>query len=367
MLGYLAVGSFGAAALAWIWKETHEIRRLRLGWVQRGENLRLPTASDDDGDFVALVTGGNRGIGKEIVRVLAQALGPSQAGRVILCCRSKEQGERVVAEMEGPDKQGLAGCDVRVEALDVTDPRSVAALVAALEVKYGKLDCLVNNAGFAFKMNDKTPFAEQAKYTTAVNYFGLKRVTQALLPLLEKSKVAGGSRVVTVSSTAGQIGGSTKVSDAVKARFLDDGLTVEQLDGIVSEFVAAAQENRHKEAGFSGSAYATSKTAATQLMRVLQKEYDRPPPSPAEALPLPTTFVSSCPGLCRTDMAGGSKKKEHRTLLSFVFWLVTWLVGRSARAGADTPAWLALEVDWASSEAQEGRGKFFRGRTLRAF
>jgi NAD(P)-dependent dehydrogenase (short-subunit alcohol dehydrogenase family) len=82
---------------------------------------------------VALVSGGNRGIGLEIVRQLA-----GRGITVILGSREEESG-RAAAE-------GLSG-DVVVSQLDVTDEGSVARLAASVEGEFGRLDILVNNAG----------------------------------------------------------------------------------------------------------------------------------------------------------------------------------------------------------------------------
>ena len=82
---------------------------------------------------VALVSGGNRGIGLEIVHQLAE-----RGNTVILGSRDEEQG-RAAAE-------GLSG-DVVVRQLDVTDEKSVDWLAASVEEEFGRLDILVNNAG----------------------------------------------------------------------------------------------------------------------------------------------------------------------------------------------------------------------------
>src|SRR3712207_5360070 len=84
---------------------------------------------------VALVSGGNRGIGLEIVRQLA-----GRGITVILGSREEESG-RAAAE-------GLSG-DVVVSQLDVTDEGSVARLAASVEGEFGRLDVLVNNAGIS--------------------------------------------------------------------------------------------------------------------------------------------------------------------------------------------------------------------------
>lgn len=53
----------------------------------------------------------------------------------------------------------------------------------------GRVDVLINNAGFAFKMADETPFPEQATATLKINYWGTKSVCEAVTPFLRKSYV----------------------------------------------------------------------------------------------------------------------------------------------------------------------------------
>jgi NAD(P)-dependent dehydrogenase (short-subunit alcohol dehydrogenase family) len=138
---------------------------------------------------IALVTGANTGIGKEIARQLAGAgvvvyVGSRNAGR----------GERAAEEIDG---------DARLLVLDVTDAASVAA--AAREVT--ALDILVNNAGISGVDNtapDEDLEAFRRIYET--NVFGVVGVTNAFLPALRRS---AHPRIVNVSSGTGSLAWST--------------------------------------------------------------------------------------------------------------------------------------------------------------
>jgi NAD(P)-dependent dehydrogenase (short-subunit alcohol dehydrogenase family) len=138
---------------------------------------------------IALVTGANTGIGKEIARQLAGAgvvvyVGSRDAGR----------GERAAEEIDG---------DARLLVLDVTDAASVAA--AAREVT--ALDILVNNAGISGVDNtapDEDLEAFRRIYET--NVFGVVGVTNAFLPALRRS---AHPRIVNVSSGTGSLAWST--------------------------------------------------------------------------------------------------------------------------------------------------------------
>lgn len=137
---------------------------------------------------IAVVTGANKGIGKEIARQLGQ-----RGVTVLVGARDVERGAQAAAEV---------GAAAAVH-LDVTDAESVAAAVKLVERDFGHLDILVNNAGIAL---DEVPASELPtevmRRTYETNVFGVASVTNAFLPLLRKSASA---RIVNVSSLLGSI------------------------------------------------------------------------------------------------------------------------------------------------------------------
>lgn len=147
------------------------------------------TAAHAGDPLTVLVTGANRGIGLEYARQFA------------------DKGYRVIGTARDPAKAtDLAAVADRVEALDVSDAASVAALAARLDGE--AIDILVNNAG-VFDRGDvsieKVDFA-QMEQTFAVNTLGPLRVVQALLPNLRKGQR---KLIVNMSSQLGSISGST--------------------------------------------------------------------------------------------------------------------------------------------------------------
>jgi NAD(P)-dependent dehydrogenase (short-subunit alcohol dehydrogenase family) len=132
---------------------------------------------------VALVTGGNKGIGRAIVRQLG------------------ERGFTVYLGARDPSAVGElpAGLDIRVVPLDVTDSDTVAAAVGLIEG--GRLDVLVNNAGVMVEWGVEAT-AEVFRATYEVNVFGVVTVTSACLPLLRRSD---NPRIVNVSSGLGSL------------------------------------------------------------------------------------------------------------------------------------------------------------------
>lgn len=147
---------------------------------------------------IALVTGGNRGIGLQIARDLA-----GQGLTVLIGSRDLANGEAAARDIGGT---------ARAIQLDVTDPASIAAAADRIAQDFGRLDVLMNNAGIS-RAGNGLPFAEAVKrnlitdapmediravYET--NVFGVIAVTKAMLPLLKKSPA--GRIVMTGSSGA---------------------------------------------------------------------------------------------------------------------------------------------------------------------
>jgi NAD(P)-dependent dehydrogenase (short-subunit alcohol dehydrogenase family) len=141
---------------------------------------------------VALVTGANKGIGHEIARRLA-GLGLT----VFAAARDRERGE---AGARGLRETGL---DVRFVQLDVTSAASILAASRLIDEQVGRLDVLVNNAGMGILRKPPAALtADDVRTVYETNVFGVIAVTQAMLPLLERS-AAG--RIVNISSTLGSL------------------------------------------------------------------------------------------------------------------------------------------------------------------
>lgn len=230
---------------------------------------------------VALVTGGSRGIGREIARNLAR-----QGISVLVTARSAEDAETAAAELR---REGLA---VTGLPLEQTDGGSVKALVDAISQMYGRLDILVNNAATVFDFTPQPTQPSQASLDLARrsfenNVLGPLAVTQALLPMLRQSPAG---RVVNMSSTIGSL--------------TDIGNPDSPYAGLISPM------------------YQVSKTALNALTALFAKELRG------------TTIKinSACPGWVDTDTGVPP-------------WLRQALGGpggaRPVAEGADTPTWLA--------------------------
>lgn len=142
---------------------------------------------------IALVTGANKGIGKEIARQLAK-----QDVHVIMGARDRERGQVAVDELS---KEGLS---VELVVLDVTNDSSIAAAAKTIQDKHGKLDILVNNAGIAVWSQDPLQLDVKAFQTTYdTNVFGIVRVIGAMHELL---KASGAGRIVNMSTSLASLG-----------------------------------------------------------------------------------------------------------------------------------------------------------------
>jgi 3-oxoacyl-[acyl-carrier protein] reductase len=143
---------------------------------------------------VALVTGGNGGLGQRICHALAQ----EGANIAVMYARSREQAEGVASELASQYaiKAQAFGCDI-------TDGAALDRLVGEVTKAFGRLDVLVNDAAY----NQAIPFSDLDNLTQevwdkimAVNLTGPMRLTKAVAPVM---KAQGQGRIVNISSVAG--------------------------------------------------------------------------------------------------------------------------------------------------------------------
>lgn len=148
---------------------------------------------DDAAQRLALITGGNRGIGFEVCRQLAV-----RGFAVVLTARDAAKARAAASKLV---KIG------RVESLilDVADARSIDQAAAEIASRYDHLDVLINNAGINYDTWETAANADidgTVAETIRTNLLGPWRMCQAFLPLLRKSRAA---RIVNVSSESGSL------------------------------------------------------------------------------------------------------------------------------------------------------------------
>jgi NAD(P)-dependent dehydrogenase (short-subunit alcohol dehydrogenase family) len=140
--------------------------------------------------YIAIVTGGNRGIGYEICKELARV-----GCKVVLTCRNDAEGRRALSKLNSGDK-------IVFHKLDVTDTNEIELLRNWIVATYGRLDILINNAGVyldegvsVFDVDEKI-----MRDTLEVNFYGAFHMCRAFVPLMRKN---GFGRIVNVSSGYG--------------------------------------------------------------------------------------------------------------------------------------------------------------------
>jgi 3-oxoacyl-[acyl-carrier protein] reductase len=145
-------------------------------------------------DTVALVTGGNGGLGQRICHALAKW----GAHIVVMYAQSHDQAEAVARELTSHYQINAAAF-----ACDITDGVAVKALVGEVTKRFGRLDILVNDAAY----NKSIPFTDLDNLTLevwdkimAVNLTGPMRLIKAVAPVM---KARGQGRIVNIASTAG--------------------------------------------------------------------------------------------------------------------------------------------------------------------
>ena len=219
---------------------------------------------------ICLVTGGNRGIGREVCRQLAQ-----RGHTVILTARDAEAAGRAARAVSHAGRAAAAVPASAVPAvtaeplqLDVTDQASVAAAARHVSERYGKLDVLVNNAAITYDTWQLASTADLAVVREAAetNLYGPWLMVQAFLPLL---RAGDHPRIVNVSSEAASL----------------------------------------SSMGGGTPAYTASKTALNALTRMLA----------AELRPEKILVNAVCPGWVATDMGGAGGRPVAEGAASVVW------------------------------------------------
>jgi NAD(P)-dependent dehydrogenase (short-subunit alcohol dehydrogenase family) len=165
---------------------------------------------------VAVVTGSSSGIG------LAASLALAKNGYVTYATMrniAKQDSIQSVAEKEH--------LPVRTVQLDVTDESSVKNAIQSILSESGRIDLLVNNAGYGMTGAFEDIGMDEIKSLYETNVFGVIRVTQAVLPIMRKQ---GSGRIINISSGAGRIGypgGSAYVSSKFALEGLSESMAFE--------------------------------------------------------------------------------------------------------------------------------------------
>lgn len=140
-------------------------------------------------DPVWFITGCSTGFGRELAILVL-----GRGGRVVATARD---AARVADLGEGQGDRLLA------LALDVTDDAAIAAAVAAAEARFGRIDVLVNNAGYGYQSSIEEGEEEEIRAQFDANVFGLFAMTRAVLPGMRARRQGA---IVNITSVAGLVG-----------------------------------------------------------------------------------------------------------------------------------------------------------------
>ncbi len=249
-------------------------------------------------DKVVIITGANRGIGKEATKEIAKL-----GAKVYMACRSLDSANEVREEIVNEIKNEK----VFVLELDLASTDSINKFVATFKSKEHKLDVLVNNAGISSrtkKLNDAG-----VELTFAINVLGHHYLTRLLIDPLEKS---GPSRIINVAS---EYAGGLDLNDI----------------------------NYDKRNFDNTVAYKQSK----QANRMLTREWAR------RLVNKNISVYSMTPGwVPKTDLF-----REQPAFIKAIIKTIGMIVGRSVEQGADTIVWLA-----SGDKIPGSNGGFFKDR-----
>lgn len=214
---------------------------------------------------VAVVTGGNRGMGLATCKNLAE-----RGFQVLMGCRNLESGEQAARDLREKE------LSVEAVKLDITSLEDINALAIYLTDKHGRVDVLINNAGILIdgQLGEAASIcdvsADTLKKSFEVNTVGPVMLINALLPLMRQS---GSANIVNISSGMGQL----------------------------------------SDMGGQYAGYRISKTALNAVTAIFAAELEGSG----------ITINAVCPGWVRTDMGGSKAERTLEEGVDTTIWLAT--------------------------------------------
>jgi NAD(P)-dependent dehydrogenase (short-subunit alcohol dehydrogenase family) len=154
------------------------------------------------------ITGSSRGLGRALVQAAVDA-----GDRVAATARQPAQLDDLVAEHRD---------SVHAIALDVTDAQAARSAIAEARRHFGRLDVVVNNAGYANVSPIETTDDEDFRAQFETNFWGVYHVSKAAIPVLREQ---GSGIVIQISSVGGRVGGSPGIASYQAAKFAIDGFS----------------------------------------------------------------------------------------------------------------------------------------------
>jgi len=224
---------------------------------------------------IVIVTGASAGIGEAAARRLA-----GEGATVVIAARRADRLEALKREIESAGGRALA------VAGDVTSPQDRERLVQETMRAFGRIDGLVNNAGYGQRGPIELVPIEAIRQNFETNLFSLIALTQLVIPIMRAQQ---SGRIVNVSSVAGRIArplssvyDATKhaleaISDGMRGELAQFGIKVVVIEPgfIITEFLSVADENAREIIEHSGP-YAESLDHVAGAIQRLRKLAGRP-------------------------------------------------------------------------------------------
>lgn len=228
---------------------------------------------------VALVTGGNQGLGFALVKALCRTL--TSTDFVYLTARNSEKGQAARESL------GAVVPHLEYEQLDVTDEDSVARLTDILRTRHGGLDIVVSNA--AARIVKNYPQEKQVRDFIETNNHGTRRILKYFLPLLHS-----GARYVIVASSFGQL---SRLPTNLHPYFDTEHLSLDTIEDNMDFYVTSVENGTAKSQGWPEWINIPSKIGQVALARIAARQVRQSRPNDSILL------NAVCPGLINTEAA----------------------------------------------------------------
>jgi carbonyl reductase 1 len=226
---------------------------------------------------IAVVTGGNQGLGFASVRGLCRTL--ANSGIVYLGARDRARGEAAIRRLR---EEGLSP---RLHVVDVTSSDEVEEFAHRIRAEHGGVDIVLSNA--AARRTPARPDSEQVREFINTNNYGAHRMIRAFSPLLRD-----GARFIVVASAFGSL---HYLPAPLREEFDTATKSLEELEHTLDHWVGLVEAGSAQQAGWPASINEVSKVGQVAAVRIMAREYA------ADAAARGILINAACPGLVDTE------------------------------------------------------------------